>query len=207
MVEKLLEFAKKIEDEKLRKKVIELIKDPTLHHPDFQKYEKVSLEEVKTLFSIGSGAFVEREVVKHTLSVTEACIELARILEKNFGMQFNKDVLIAAALIHDIMKVYEWKKSESGFEPAPIPLDHTSLIVSELYFRNFPEEVIHAVAAHAGNQGTVKPRTFEALLLHYVDSLLSTIEYYYFFSTQPKQGGLPVLVLDEETFKKLKEVE
>ncbi|MEM5832448.1 MAG: HD domain-containing protein [Candidatus Aenigmatarchaeota archaeon] len=204
MIDKLLELAKRIEDEKLRKKVIELIKDPSLHHPDFQKYEKSNIDEVKTLFSVGGNIAVEREVLKHTISVTELCIEIARIVEKNFGLSVNKDVLIAAALIHDLMKIYEYKKGESGFEPTNIPLDHTALIISELYFRNFPEEVIHAVAAHAGNQGTVQPKTFEALILHYADSIMAILEYYYLLSTQPKQG-LPVLLLDEETLKKLKE--
>lgn len=207
MIDKLLELARKIEDEKLRKKVIDLIKDPTLHHPDFQKYNKLNLEDVRTPFSISvSSQPVERDVLKHTLSITEACIEISKILEKNFGISFNRDVLIASALIHDIMKIYEWKRTENGFEPNNIPLDHTMLITAELYFRGFPEEVIHAVAAHAGEHGTTPPRTFEALLLHQVDSLMAIIEYYYYAATQPKQQ-LPVLVIDEETLKKIKEME
>jgi len=197
MIEKLLELAKKIEDEKLRKKVIDLIKDPTLHHPDFQKYERTNIEEVRTPFSVGGNIAVERDVLNHTIIVTECCLEIAKILEKNLGMNFNKDVLLAAAIIHDLMKIYEWKKGESGFEQSGIPLDHTSLITAELYFRNFPEEVIHAVAAHAGEHGTVPPRTFEALLLHYVDSIVAVIEYYFYLYSKLQNINLTFEEKDE----------
>ena len=197
LIDKLLELAKKIEDENLRKKVIDLIKSPNLTHPDFKKYEMTPLEEVRTGFSVGGGQIVERDVLNHTITVTEACIELARILEKNFGIPFNKDVLIAAALIHDLMKAYEWKVEGENLKYTNIPLDHTALITAELYKRNFPEEVIHAVAAHAGEQGTVPPRTFEALLLHYVDSIVAVIEYYYYLFLKSNQISSLILKEDE----------
>jgi len=84
----------------------------------------------------------------------------------------NKDALIAGALLHDIMKVYEFKEGK----PTGILLDHSALGLAELYKRGFPEEVLHLVISHAA-PSTNPPRTLEAVILHYVDTLLALIEF------------------------------
>lgn len=179
-MKKLIELAKKIRDENLRKKVIEFLTNPKLSHPEFKKYPREKIEEAVTPFTVSSpsgGMTVERDVLNHTIAVTEMCISASEILEKNFGLRLNRDFLIAAALLHDIMKVFEWKKTKEGVEHTGVMLDHTMLAVAELYKRNFPEEVIHIVASHIGESGPTPPRTFEALLLSYIDSMLSLIEF------------------------------
>jgi 7,8-dihydroneopterin 2',3'-cyclic phosphate phosphodiesterase len=74
--------------------------------------------------------------------------------------------------------------------------------VAELYRREFPEQVIHIVASHFGESGPTPPRTIEALILHYVDNILSIIESYV-VGIKPIQQPTQFIVLDEETFKKL----
>ena len=170
MKEKLIELAKKIKDEKLRSKTIELIKDPKLTNPFFSHHERESIENVRTPFSVNN-VIVYRELVKHTTAVVEMCIQLADIIEKNYGITINRDYLIAGALLHDIMKVYEWKEGQR----TDILIDHADLIALELYKRDFPEEVIHIVISHPGDSSS-PPRTVEALILHYVDTLAALIE-------------------------------
>jgi len=48
-VEKLIELAKKIENEELRKKTIEMLKDIKLTHPTLQNYEREDPEKLKLL--------------------------------------------------------------------------------------------------------------------------------------------------------------
>ncbi|MEM5766363.1 MAG: HD domain-containing protein [Candidatus Aenigmatarchaeota archaeon] len=198
----LIEIAQKIKDEKLRKKVVEFLKDPALSHEEFKKYPKEEIENVRTPFTVAGRGTVERaDLLKHILSVTELCIKIAESLEKNYGIPINTDYLIAGALLHDIMKVFEWKIENKEVRHTGILLDHSMLAVAELYYRGFPEDVIHIVASHFGESGPTPPRNFEALILHYADTLASMIEFY--LST-PREQPLELLILDEETLKKLK---
>jgi 7,8-dihydroneopterin 2',3'-cyclic phosphate phosphodiesterase len=203
-MKRLIELAKQIKDDELRKKVIDFLKNPTLSHKDFKKYPKAKVEDVKTLFAVG-GNVVERELLNHTISVTETCIAIADIIQKNYGIPINKDYLIAGALLHDIMKVFEWKVKGNEIEHTGILLDHSALAVAELYHRGFPEQVIHMIASHLqGESGPTPPRNFEALILHHVDTMLSLTEFHWNAMQKPKQK-YPVVVLDEETIKKLGE--
>ncbi len=170
-MERLIELAKEIKDEKLREKTIDILKDIKLTHPEFQKYEKESPENVRTPFVVND-VIVGRDLIVHTISVTEACIRIADVVEKNYGIKVKRDFLIAGALLHDIMKVYEFKNGE----PTGILLDHSSLALAELYKKEFPEEVLHLVISH-GAPSINPPRTLEALILHYADTLLALVEF------------------------------
>jgi 7,8-dihydroneopterin 2',3'-cyclic phosphate phosphodiesterase len=202
MVEKLIKLAQNIKDDSLRNKVINYLKDPSLSHKEFKKYPQGKIEEVKTPFTIGHIGTSERDVLNHTISVTEVCIKIADLIENIYGVKINRDYLIAGALIHDVMKIFEWKKENDSIEHTGILLDHSMLGVAELYRREFPEQVIHIVASHFGEAGPTPPRTIEALILHYVDNMLSIIESYV-VGIKPIQQPTQFIVLDEETFKKL----
>ncbi len=170
-MEKLIELAKLIENKELREKTIEILKDIRVTHPGFQKYEREDPEKVRTPFVVND-VIVFRDLVIHTTAVVETCIKVAELVEKNYGVVVNKDALIAGALLHDIMKVYEFK----GNKPTGMLLDHSALGLAELYKREFPEEVLHLVISHAA-PSTNPPRTLEAIILHYVDTLLALIEF------------------------------
>ncbi len=203
-MQRLLDLGEKINDVKLRQNVIELIKNPELSNPNFKKYPKEDLENVKTPFSVGDAGIAIREVVNHTVTNTELCISIAEIFEKNYGIKVDKDVLVAGSLLHDIMKVYEWRIDEDG-DPVPtgLKMDHVFLGVAELYARGFPEEVIQIVASTRGDSSA--PKSIEALIMHHVDTLTSVTEF--LANVKPKKQQMPVIVLDEETFKKMKESE
>lgn len=204
-MKKLIELAKKIEDEKLREKVVEFIKTPLLSHKDFKKYPKMKLEEAKSLFTVSSPQgpiTVERDIVEHSVTLAQLCMKVADIFEEHYNIKLNRDYLIAASLLHDITKIFEWKKSKGGIEHTGIPLDHTMLGVAELYKREFPEDVIHIVASHFGETGPTPPRSFEALIFHYLDSMLAIIEFYL---SPKKKEPIQFVVVDERLFKKISE--
>jgi len=170
-VERLVELARFIENKELREKTIEILRDIKLTHPRFQKLEREDPDNVKTPFAIND-VIVLRDLIVHTATVTETCMKIAEVIEKNYGIKVNRDVLISGALLHDIMKVYEFKDGKhSG-----ILLDHSALGFAELYKREFPEEVLHLVISHAA-PSTNPPKTLEALILHYVDTLLALVEF------------------------------
>ncbi len=205
-MDRIIELANQIKDNGLRKKVVDFLKNPSLSHRDFKKYPKEDIKRAKTPFTVGNIGTAQRDVLKHTISVTELCIKTAEVAEKNYGLKINKDHLIAGAILHDMMKLFEWKLDSDGDpEHTGILLDHSFLGAAELYFRDFPERVIHIVASHFGEHGPTPPRNFEALILHHVDNMLSLVEFHHNVEGGHKGHSMPIVVLDEETVKKLRE--
>lgn len=173
----LIELAKLIKNENLREKTIELIKNIEITNTNFKKYEKYKIDFSKAYG--GPTTFhhaYEGGLIDHTIAVTKICISLAKILEESYGIIINKDYLIAGAILHDIMKVFCYKKVKGGVISNEVMLDHGIWACCELYLRDFPEEVIHIIASHFGPSGANPPQTIEALILFYADSIDATIE-------------------------------
>ena len=204
-MKRLLKLAQEIKNKSLRKKVIDFLKDLRLSSKDFKKYPKEKLKKAGSLFVIPTSGMgpIERDVLEHTVALTELCKKSVDIFKKNYGLKLDKDFLIAASILHDLMKAFEYKRDKSGeLEPTGIMLDHTMLITAELYTRDFPEEVIHIVASHFGEGGPTPPRTFEAVVFHQLDSLISVVEYYHRLK---KKMDHQIVFLTEEDLKKLGE--
>ena len=205
----LAKLAEKIKDKELRKKVVDILNNLELSNKNFKKYPKEDLKTAGSMFVIQSSGFgpIERDVFVHTSTLVDLCEKICESFEKNYKLKLNKDYLIAAALLHDIMKAFEYVRNSKGqLEPTGILLDHTMLATSELYARDFPEEVIHIVASHFGEGGPTPPRTFEALVFHYLDSLVSLVEYYNKAQKNiQEQMKDQILYLTEEELKKLSE--
>lgn len=171
----LLELAERIKDKSLRKKVEDILKKPSLSHKGLElKYPRVGITEAPA--SVGFHHTQTGGLLEHTYSVTLMCISLAESLEKANGQKLDKDSLIAGALVHDIGKLWIFKKGGSGWAMNESIMDHTVLGAAELYSRGFPERIIHLVSSsHSEPDGLIPPQTLEALILHTVDSLDATI--------------------------------
>lgn len=205
-MKKLIELSKKIKDENLRKLVVDFLKDVKLSNKNFSKYPKMKIEDAATMFTVGGpegAATVERDVLNHTVALVELCEHVTDVFEKTYGLPLNKDTMVASAILHDVMKVFEWKRGPNGLEHTGILLDHTMLAVAELYHRGFPEDVIHIVASHFGETGPTPPRNFEALIFHHLDNMASMVEFKMYGIAQ--QQPLQLVLLDEDTLKKLGE--
>lgn len=177
----LIKLAEKIKNNDLKDKVIEYLKDKKLVNKEFSKYKREELDKAGSYFSVSGSSIgpVERDVTHHTVVLTHLVIQAAQIFEAGYGIKLDSDALIAASLCHDVMKSAEYNRDKEGdLEPTGISLDHTILGVAELYARGFPEDVIHIVASHPGDAGTTPPRSFEAVIFHHLDSLVSVVEYY-----------------------------
>jgi len=206
---KLVELAKKIKDKKLRKKVVDLLENMELSNKDFKKYPHEKLEKAASVFAVPSSGMgpVERDVFVHTKTLVDLCEKIYDSFKENYKLKLNRDYLITAALLHDIMKSFEFVRGPNDeLQPTGILLDHTMLATAELYARDFPEEVIHIVASHFGEGGPTPPRSFEALVFHYLDSMVSLVEYYNEAQQNiEKQMKDQVLMLTEKELEKASE--
>lgn len=173
----LIELANLIRDENLREKTIEVLKNMKITNQNFKRYERYKIDFTKAYG--GPSNFhhaYEEGLIDHTISTTKLCIAIANILEDSYGIMINKDYLVSASLLHDIMKIFCYKKEKGKIVSNEITIDHGIWACCELYLRNFPEEVIHIIASHFGPSGQNPPQTIEALILFYADSLDATIE-------------------------------
>jgi len=175
-MKKLIELANKIKDEKLRKKTIEILKDPKISNKTM-KYPSADYSKMPA-WAIGAHHSYEGGLLDHTYSVTKNSIDIANNLKKTYKAKVNMDHLIAGALLHDIMKVFLMKKNGKGWDFTGCILDHADFSGCELYARGFPEEVIHIVIAHGGEMGytAAAPRTLEAAIVANCDMLDSSLE-------------------------------
>ncbi|MEM4529856.1 MAG: HD domain-containing protein [Candidatus Methanomethylicaceae archaeon] len=167
-MEELIKLAEEIKDNDLRNKVIELIKNPKPMLIDF----KESIEFEDSPASKRRHHSYEKGLIIHTLATTKIALALSNILEEVYGVKLNKDIIIAASLLHDIFKYITYIQTNNGkFKRSKLGerIDHLSLIIGELYLRKFPIEVIHAVIAHHGKASPIEPRTIEALIVHMAD--------------------------------------
>ena len=173
-LEDLIELANKIKDKDLRSKVIEFLKNPKATHPEMKESE-FNLENSPA--SVNHHHKYEGGLIEHTIAVTNLAIKISEGLKKVYGIKINKDLIIAGALLHDIMKPYNHSvnKNEELDHADPFNLDHLTLCVAELYKRGYPLDLIKIVASHHGEHSPTKPGSIEAYIVHFADYIDSQI--------------------------------
>ena len=166
----LMELAKRIKDTDLRKKVADILKHPAMSHKGLAgRYGPADIKEAPA--SIQFHHTYEKGLLEHTYAVTKLSISVAETINSVYKLELDLDALIAAALVHDIGKLWRMKKGPSGWQATDLSLDHTMAGTAELYSRHFPEKVLHIVASHFGENGPTPPGTMEALIFHTVDNM------------------------------------
>jgi putative nucleotidyltransferase with HDIG domain len=166
---KLSALAKKIRSEPLRRKVIELLKNPAIEI-NGKTYSGLPLETSPAAISRHhsySGGYIE-----HIASTANLALAMCDSVERVYHGHVNRDLVISGVLLHDIFKPATYTINKNGsYSSARLAdyLDHLSLATSELVRRDFPLELIHIVSSHHGEAGPIRPKTIEALICHLAD--------------------------------------
>ena len=162
-------LAKKIRNEQLRKKVIELLKNPKIEI-NGKTYTGMPLKTSPAGMSRHHsypGGFLE-----HVASTANIALAICDSVEKTYHGKVNRDLVISGVLLHDIFKPATYTINKNSYytsTPLADYLDHLSLATSELLRRGFPLELIHIVTAHHGDASPIRPKTVEALICHLAD--------------------------------------
>jgi 3'-5' exoribonuclease len=118
-------------------------------------------------------------LLEHTLSVTRLCDSLA----SHYGVDVDRDLLITAALLHDVGKVREigaqvgFPYTDEGRLLGHILLGLRMIEEAAARVHIEPARLLllqHLIASHQGRyewQSPREPRILEAIILHYVDDL------------------------------------
>lgn len=165
LMREIEQLVERICDEGLRNKVRDLF-----HSPEVQfEGERLAFEECP------GGSYIHHSysggLLQHTVSVARIALLLCDLVEEVYGGSVDRDTVLAGALIHDLMKCHVYKPEGGQFVSTPLGdrIDHLTLLVAEMYKRDFPLDVVHAVVAHHGDSSPLSPRTLEALILYMAD--------------------------------------
>lgn len=163
----LLDLARSITSEEVRRVVLEILENPVLTFTTAKPL--ISLEESPA--APRKHHFFKGGLLVHTTSVARLALELAKILEEVYGLHVDRDIALAAALLHDIFKYYQYEVDESqgGYKlREDWFLGHDYAIVAELARRGAPDKLVRAVSEV---HGLVPFSTIEGLVVNLADSI------------------------------------
>ncbi len=163
---RLLEKAKSISDLGLRKLVVEMLRNPvvtfTRVEPRISFFESPAAPKKHHAYPGG--------LLDHTLGVVEIAEKLMEVYRDTYGAEVDKDIVVAAALLHDLFKYYQYERDPltGGYRPrSDWYFSHDFLMVAELSVRGAPDRLIRAVAE---THGTTPFTMIESQIVHQADS-------------------------------------
>ena len=111
--------------------------------------------------------------IEHVRAVTRVAASAADAMQEIYGakLKLQRDIVLAAAMLHDIGKLLEIGEGADGRPQKTRSgqlLRHPFSGLGLLFDLGLPEEVLHAVAVHA-REGEGGYRTPEASLVHFAD--------------------------------------
>ena len=111
----------------------------------------------------------------HQRAVARLAWQIADVMEGTMpAIRFDRDVLVAGALVHDVGKAFEYDPKRAAVwrnRPQAVgypPIRHPAYGVHLALRVGLPEAVAHICAAHA-REGEMIQRSLEAVAVHYAD--------------------------------------
>jgi putative nucleotidyltransferase with HDIG domain len=111
-------------------------------------------------------------IITHTRAVTLSSLKIAEVIQKEYKGQvdINRDYLLSGALLHDVGKLFEYKKEDGEFQKS----EEGQLLrhpISGAAFADkygIPPAVLHIIACHS-KEGDGVRRTVEAVIVNHAD--------------------------------------
>ena len=114
----------------------------------------------------------EVNLIDHTRAVTLSALKIAEVLKAEYGekVAIQRDYLLAGAILHDVGKLFEYKRERGAFVKNRDGelLRHPISGAAFAFQYGFPREVIHIIAAHS-KEGDGTRRTIEAIIVNHAD--------------------------------------
>ena len=111
-------------------------------------------------------------IITHTRAVTRTSLKIAEVLVEEYKDRVRIDIdhLLSGALLHDVGKLFEYKKENGVFvkSEAGQLLRHPISGAAFAYNFGLPQEVIHIIACHS-KEGDGARNTIEAVIVNHAD--------------------------------------
>lgn len=114
----------------------------------------------------------DRPLLPHVRSVARQALATAEIIKEFHGISYDRDVLVAASLLHDVSKLVEYEMTDAGASPSRRGelIQHGIYGAHVAWVKGMSDEIVHSIIAHTRKSNTL-PSTWEAIVVHYVDYL------------------------------------
>jgi len=169
MDKRLFEITDKIKDRELKKKILAILKNPTIEIGG-ETFSGIPIDNAPA--SIRHHHNYPGGFIEHTLALYELSKSLSRIVRTIYNCKVNEDLVLCGILLHDIFKPATYLEKKNGYVPSRLAerIDHLTLASAEMIKRGFPLDAVHVVTASHGKQfGPIGPMTIEALICHLAD--------------------------------------
>jgi len=114
----------------------------------------------------------EVNIIEHTRAVTLTALRIAEVLIKEYQdkIAVNTDYLLSGAILHDVGKLFEYKREKGVFVKSRQGdlIRHPISGAAFAFKHGLPEEVLHIIAAHS-KEGDGSRRTIEAIIVNHAD--------------------------------------
>lgn len=111
-------------------------------------------------------------LLDHTRAVTLTALQIADVLMEAYKekIKIHRDYLLSGSLLHDVGKLFEYKKDKGKFVKSREGdlLRHPISGAAFAFKYGLPQEVIHIIAAHS-KEGDGSRRTIEAIIVNHAD--------------------------------------
>lgn len=155
---------------------VDLIEDIALRHAVCEIWaEALAASNWKSLGDVPKNPETlpeTRRLLEHSRSVALQALAVARVVRDVHKIGFDSDTLIAAALLHDVSKLVEYEPTADGAAKSRRGelIQHGVWGAFKAWEKGLPEDLVHNIIVHTNNSKHA-PRTWEAILVHYVDYL------------------------------------
>jgi hypothetical protein len=164
-LEDLIPEVMEINDDELRKRVLSVWEDALQQGG----WKLKDLEEMPYTLLVED---VDITFPEHVRTVCRLCIAMEKVLLDAYGDRYeiNHDTLVAGALLADVGKLIEFKKTDGQYQWADMYqyLRHPFTGVGLCFKHGIPEAVMHIVATHSW-EGEKFQRRPEAIIFHHAD--------------------------------------
>jgi putative nucleotidyltransferase with HDIG domain len=114
----------------------------------------------------------EVNIIEHTRAVTLTALRIAEVLIAQYQerISINTDYLLSGAILHDVGKLFEYKREKGVFVKSRQGnlLRHPISGAAFAFKHGLPEDVLHIIAAHS-KEGDGSRRTIEAIIVNHAD--------------------------------------
>ena len=156
----------------------QLIQDRDLQEKTIRVWEEAIKKgnwEISDLLEMPFTLLIERtpvNIITHTRAVTLSSLKIAEVLldEYKGRVKINKDSLLSGALLHDVGKLFEYRKQKGVFKKSKEGqlLRHPISGAAFSYKFDLPQDVLHIIACHS-KEGDGARKTVEAIIVNHAD--------------------------------------
>ncbi len=150
---------------------IQKIKDPDLRAKVIRVLVRTWKEgRFKDLADVPCATDASENNVSHTNAVARAAVAIGGVLQDQYGIPINFDILLASAFLHDADKTVVWEKKGDTYQNTELgsKVGHSVYTACVAFEEGLPPDVLNCILGHT-DFTKINPATVEAMIIRQAD--------------------------------------